>query len=371
MERMTNLDEKYMQLALELARKGKGWAAPNPLVGAIIVKDDRIIGQGFHEYYGGAHAEVNAVASARENVEGSTIYINLEPCAHVGKTPPCSKLLVEKKFKKAVISMLDPNPLVAGQGVKKLEEAGIEVVTGVLEKESRELNEIFLSYITSKRPFVVMKTAMSLDGKIATASGESQWISGEESRKQVHRLRHELSGIMVGVGTILADNPSLTARLPQSRQPLRIVADSRLRIPLDAKVLQDQDQAQTLIATTPCADAKKIAQLTARGIKVLITESLDGRVDLKDLMEKLGQKEIDSILLEGGAALNFSALQAGIVNKVQAYLAPIIIGGKEAKSPVEGPGIGHLSEAFQIQEMSVQSVGKDVFIEGYIHQEVG
>lgn len=371
MERMTNLDEKYMQLALNLAQKGKGWVAPNPLVGAVIVKDGHIIGQGYHEYYGEAHAEVNAIASAQENVEGSTIYINLEPCAHVGKTPPCSDLLIEKKFKKVVISMLDPNPLVAGQGIKKLEEAGIEVVAGVLEKESRALNEIFLSYITTKRPFLVMKTAMSLDGKIATASGESQWISGEESRKQVHRLRHELSGIMIGVGTVLADNPRLTARLPQSKQPLRIIADSRLRIPLDAKVLQNQDQAQTLIATTHAADSKKIDWLTEKGIEVLITESVDDRVGLKDLMEKLGQKEIDSILLEGGATLNFSALQAGIVNKVQAYLAPIIIGGKEAKSPVEGPGVEHLSEAFQIQEMSVQSIGEDILIEGYIHQEVG
>lgn len=370
MERMTDLDKKYMQRALDLAEKGRGWTAPNPLVGAVLVKDGRIIGQGYHEDYGGPHAEVHAVASASEEAEGSTLYVNLEPCSHTGKTSPCADLLIEKKIKKVVVGMLDPNPLVAGRGIAKLRKAGIEVVTGVLEKESQKLNEIFSAYILSRRPFVVMKTAMSLDGKIATATGQSQWISGEASRKQVHQLRHDLSGIMVGIGTVLADDPSLTARLPKSRQPVRIIVDSHLRIPLDAKVLEDQKEARTLIAATEAADQEKKDGLAERGIEVLTTQSLDDRVDLRDLMKILGQKGIDSILLEGGAELNFSALQAGIVSKVQAYLAPIIIGGKEAKSPVEGTGIEELSEAFQVKETAFQRVGEDLLIEGYIHQEV-
>ena len=370
MERMTDLDKKYMQKALDLAEKGRGWTAPNPLVGAVLVKEGRIIGEGFHEYYGGPHAEVNAVSSASEEVEGSTLYVNLEPCSHTGKTSPCADFLIEKKVKKVVVGMLDPNPLVAGRGIDKLRKAGIEVVTGVLEKESQKSNEIFSAYILSQRPFVVMKTAMSLDGKIATATGQSRWISGEASRKQVHRLRHELSGIMVGIGTVLADDPMLTARLSESRQPVRIIVDSRLRIPLDAKVLEDQEVARTLIAATEAADQEKKDELAEMGIEVLTTDSLDGHVDLRDLMKFLGQKGIDSILLEGGAELNFSALQAGIVSKVQAYLAPIIIGGKEAKSPVEGPGIEQLNEAFQVKEITFQRVREDLLIEGYIHQEV-
>ncbi len=370
MERMTNVDKEYMQKALDLADKGRGWTAPNPLVGAVLVKEGRIIGEGFHEHCGGPHAEVHAVSSASEEIEGSTLYVNLEPCSHTGKTSPCADLLIEKKVKKVVVGMPDPNPLVAGRGIEKLRRAGIEVVTGVLEKESQKLNEIFSAYILSQQPFVVLKTAMSLDGKIATATGQSQWISGEASRKQVHQLRHELSGIMVGIGTVLADDPKLTARLPKSRQPVRIIVDSHLRIPLAAQVLMDQEEARTLIATTEAADQAKKEQLVEMGIEVLTTQSRKGRVDLRDLMKILGQKDIDSILLEGGAELNFSALQAGIVDKVQSYLAPIIIGGKEAKGPVEGPGIEQLREAFQVKEITSRSVGEDLLIEGYIHQEV-
>lgn len=364
------MDEIYMQMALELAKKGKGYVAPNPLVGAVIVKNGKVIGQGYHEAFGGPHAEVNAISSATEDVAGATIYVTLEPCSHVGKTPPCSELLIEKQIKKVVVSMVDPNPLVAGKGLERLKKAGIEVVTGVLEKKSRTLNEVFLSYILSNRPFVVMKTAMSLDGKIATVTGESKWISGEKSREQVHKLRHELTGIMVGVETVIEDDPQLTSRLPGSKNPIRIVVDSRLKIPLSSKVLQHQDEAKTIVATTEEADVEKMEALKKADVEVLVTEDLSGRVHLGELMAVLGATGIDSILLEGGATINFSALEAGIVDKIQAYIAPIVIGGKMAKTPVEGNGIEKLSQAFHIEHLSVERVGEDMFIEGYVKKEV-
>lgn len=354
-----------MQLALELAKKGKGWVVPNPLVGAVIVKDGEIIGQGYHEKYGGPHAEVRAISSATENVEGATMYITLEPCAHFGKTPPCADLLIQHNISKVVIGMLDPNPLVSGKGVAKLKRAGIEVVTGVLEKESRNMNEVFLSYIVTKRPFVVMKTAMSLDGKIATAAGESQWISSAESRERVHALRHELTGIMVGVETVIQDDPRLTARLPNSNHPIRIIVDSRLRIPLTAKVLQ-QNEAKTIVATTETADVSQKEALQKMGVEIISTQSDSGRVHLQELMTVLGIRGIDSLLLEGGATLNFSALEAGIVNKVQVYIAPLLIGGKSAKTSIEGVGVSALEQAFQMKEWSVEKVGRDLLIEGYI-----
>jgi len=360
------LDDLYMRMALELARKGKGWTTPNPLVGAVIVKGGRVIGQGYHQKYGQPHAEVNAIASAKEDVTGATLYVTLEPCSHFGKTPPCSDLLIDKNIKRVVVGTLDPNPLVAGKGIERLRSNGIEVVTGVLEEESQKLNEIFIKYIVTKEPFVVMKNAMSLDGKIATVTGESQWISGESSRKQVHSLRHELAGIMVGIETIIKDDPQLTSRTLNSRNPIRIVVDSQLRIPIDSKVLTQQDKAKTIVATTKSANKEKVDTLKQMGIEVIVTKEKLGRVDLQELMKVLGAKGIDSILLEGGATLNFSALEEGIVDKIQSYIAPKIIGGKEAKTAVEGAGIQSLKSAFQIDRMTSVMVGEDLFVEGYI-----
>mgnify|MGYP006322782623 FL=1 len=360
------LDEVYMRMALDLARKGKGWTTPNPLVGAIIVKGGRVIGQGYHQKYGQPHAEVNAIASAKEDVTGATLYVTLEPCSHFGKTPPCSDLLIDKNIKRVVVGTLDPNPLVAGKGIERLRSNGIEVVTGVLEEESQKLNEIFIKYIVTKEPFVVMKNAMSLDGKIATVTGESQWISGESSRKQVHSLRHELAGIMVGIETIIKDDPQLTSRTLNSRNPIRIVVDSQLRIPIASKVLTQQDKAKTIVATTRRANKEKLDTLKQMDIEVLVTKEKGGRVDLKELMKLLGAKGIDSILLEGGANLNFSALEEGIVDKIQSYIAPKIIGGKEAKTAVEGAGVHSLKNAFQIDRMTPVMVGEDLFVEGYI-----
>ncbi|WP_424653652.1 bifunctional diaminohydroxyphosphoribosylaminopyrimidine deaminase/5-amino-6-(5-phosphoribosylamino)uracil reductase RibD [Carnobacterium jeotgali] len=355
-----------MRMALDLARKGKGWTTPNPLVGAIIVKGGRVIGQGYHQKYGQPHAEVNAIASAKEDVTGATLYVTLEPCSHFGKTPPCSDLLIDKNIKRVVVGTLDPNPLVAGKGIERLRSNGIEVVTGVLEEESQKLNEIFIKYIVTKEPFVVMKNAMSLDGKIATVTGESQWISGESSRKQVHSLRHELAGIMVGIETIIKDDPQLTSRTLNSRNPIRIVVDSQLRIPIASKVLTQQDKAKTIVATTRRANKEKLDTLKQMGIEVLVTKEKSGRVDLQELMKLLGAKGIDSILLEGGANLNFSALEEGIVDKIQSYIAPKIIGGKEAKTAVEGAGVHSLKNAFQIDRMTPVMVGEDLFVEGYI-----
>ncbi|WP_407370862.1 bifunctional diaminohydroxyphosphoribosylaminopyrimidine deaminase/5-amino-6-(5-phosphoribosylamino)uracil reductase RibD [Carnobacterium sp.] len=355
-----------MRMALDLARKGKGWTTPNPLVGAVIVKGGRIIGQGYHQKYGQPHAEVNAIASAKEDVTGATLYVTLEPCSHFGKTPPCSDLLIDKNIKRVVVGTLDPNPLVAGKGIERLRNNGIEVVTGVLEEESQKLNEIFIKYIVTKEPFVVMKNAMSLDGKIATVTGESQWISGESSRKQVHSLRHELAGIMVGIETIIKDDPQLTSRTLNSRNPIRIVVDSQLRIPIASKVLTQQDKAKTIVATTKRANNEKLDTLKQMGIEVIVTKEKCERVDLRELMKVIGAKGIDSILLEGGANLNFSALEEGIVDKIQSYIAPKIIGGKEAKTAVEGAGIQLLKNAFQIDRMTPVMVGEDLFVEGYI-----
>lgn len=355
-----------MRMALDLARKGKGWTTPNPLVGAVIVKDGRVIGQGYHQKYGQPHAEVNAIASAKEDVTGATVYVTLEPCSHFGKTPPCSDLLIDKNIKRVVVGMLDPNPLVAGKGIERLRNNEIEVVTGVLEEESQKLNEIFIKYIVTKRPFVIMKNAMSLDGKIATVTGESQWISGESSRKQVHTLRHELAGIMVGIETIIKDDPQLTSRTLNSRNPIRIVVDSQLRIPLTSKVLTQQDEAKTIVATTKRANKEKLETLKQMGIEVIMTKEKYERVDLQELMKVLGTKEIDSILLEGGATLNFSALEEGIVDKIQSYIAPKIIGGKEAKTAVEGAGVQSLKNAYRIDRMTAVMVGEDLFVEGYI-----
>lgn len=363
-----NWDEYYMRRALALAEKGRGSVAPNPMVGAVLVKDNRIIGEGYHERYGQAHAEVNAFAAATEDAEGATIYVSLEPCSHYGKTPPCADLIIMKQVKRVVVAALDPNPLVSGRGIKRIQAAGIEVEAGILAEESEQLNEVFMKFITEKRPFVVMKTAMSLDGKIATRTGESKWISGQASRQQVHQERGYLTGIMVGINTVLKDNPNLTARLPGSKNPIRIVVDSRLRIPLDANVLQHQEQAKTILLTTDQANTEKLALLEAKGITVLVVPDSHYRVDLQRAMLELGQRNIDSILLEGGATLNYSALEAGIVDKVQVYIAPKIIGGTESPTPVGGKGVDQLREAYPVERIKMKMIGEDVFLEGYIRK---
>lgn len=360
------MDIKYMERALELAGKGRGFTSPNPMVGAVIVKDGKVIGEGYHEKVGEAHAEVNAIRSATESVEGATMYVTLEPCSHYGKTPPCSNLIIEKKLKKVVVAATDPNPLVSGRGLERLRKAGIEVIEGVLEEKSNQLNEIFNQYITTRMPFVLMKYAMSLDGKIATATGESKWISSEQSREHAHQLRGYLSGIMVGIGTVLKDDPLLTCRIPGYTHPTRIVLDSELRIPLESNVLMNQDEAPTLVITTEHASMSMRNEIEKLGVDVLIVPEHNGKVDLKKALALLGEKGIDSILLEGGGTLNAAALEAGIVNKVNIYIAPKIIGGANAISPIMGRGVETMKDAFAITSMQVTQLNEDIFIEGYI-----
>lgn len=368
-----NSHEAYMNRALQLAKEGWGRTNPNPLVGAVIVKDNEIIGEGFHKLLGGPHAEVEAFNNCKQDANGSTIYVNLEPCSHYGRTPPCAKKIIESGIKKVVIAMEDPNPLVSGQGIKMLEDAGIEVITGVLEQEARVLNEIFIKYISKKTPFVIMKTAMTMDGKIASVSGDSKWISGEDSRQHVHMLRDRVSAIMVGINTVLVDNPALTTRLNsgKGKDPIRIIVDSKGVIPIDSKVINVQSSAGVILATTSLIKSDKEKQLKNCGVKVLKLDSSDceGYVDLTKLMQELYKLEIDSVLLEGGGNLNAAALKCGIVDKVMSFIAPKIIGGTNAKTPVEGEGINLMSDAVRLTNINIQRFDEDILIEGYVKGE--
>ena len=366
------MDSLYMARVLNLAKLGVGYTNPNPLVGAVIVKNGKIIGEGYHKKYGEPHAEINAFNNATEDVTGATMYINLEPCSHFGKTPPCAQTIVKKGIKKVVISMKDPNPLVAGNGIKILKENGIEVITGVLKNEAEKLNEVFIKFITTGLPFCVLKTAMTLDGKIAACSGDSRWITNWESRQYVHEMRHHYSAIMVGIGTVLADDPMLTTRLKDrdGRNPIRIIVDSKGSIPLNAKVLKCDESTKTIIATTEAIDKEKLKHIQETGVEVIITPFEKGKVDLLYLMKSLGEKRIDSVLLEGGSTLNYSALKAGVVDKVLSFIGPKIIGGSSSKTPVGGEGIPYMRDAIHLKDTNVQKIKDDVIIEAYLKKEV-
>lgn len=355
--------ENYMRQALNLAAKGYGTVNPNPMVGAVIVKNGQVISEGYHKKPGGPHAERAALmACSPEQADGATLYVTLEPCCHHGRTPPCTDAIIASGISRVVIGMLDPNPLVAGKGVKALQNHGISVEKGILQKECEKLNEVFCHYITSCTPYVVMKYAMTADGKIATATGESQWISGSKAREHTHLLRSQLSGIMVGIGTVLADDPLLNCRLPDGRQPVRIICDSSLRIPLTAKVIKTASKYSTIVATVT-EDITKKRQLEAAGVAVIQTAQRNGRVELTDLMRQLGQQQIDSILLEGGGQLNFAALQEGIVQKVLVYIGAKIFGGKDSISPVEGLGISDIAQAFPLTLERTLVLDGDVLLE--------
>ncbi|WP_234124749.1 bifunctional diaminohydroxyphosphoribosylaminopyrimidine deaminase/5-amino-6-(5-phosphoribosylamino)uracil reductase RibD [Clostridium hydrogenum] len=360
-----------MKRALELAEKGRGRVNPNPMVGAVIVKDNQIVGEGFHEFFGGNHAEVNALNMAGENAKGAEIYVTLEPCSHFGKTPPCALALIKAGIKRVIISMKDPNPIVSGRGIKILRDNGIEVLVGVLEAEAVKLNEIFVKYMETKTPYVLMKTAATLDGKISTISGESRWISSKASREYVHYLRNNMMAIMVGIGTIIADNPMLTTRLEGKccKSPTAIIIDSKLRISLNSKILETLKERKVIIAVTEEADKNKIKQLEDIGVLIIKTPLKEEKVDLKYLMTKLGELGIDSILLEGGSTLNFSFLKEKLVDKVICFIAPIMLGGEKAKTPVGGIGIEKLSEAVRLSNMKLRTIGQDILVEGYIERE--
>ena len=362
-------DQEYMLRAIQLAKKGEGWTNPNPMVGAVIVKDGKIIGEGYHKKYGELHAERNAIASLTESAEGAVIYVTLEPCCHHGKTPPCTEAIIEQKIRKVVIGSRDPNPKVAGKGVQMLREAGVTVVEDFMREECDQLNPVFFHYITTKTPYVVMKYAMTLDGKIATKTGASKWITGESARKEVQHMRHQYMGIMAGIGTVLADDPMLNVRIPGLKSPVRIICDSGLRIPMDSQIVKTAKEYRTIVAYAGensgegCKETeKKEEQLHAAGVETVSVPDADGRVDLRKLMEYLGKQGIDSVLLEGGGTLNDAALSAGIVNEICAFIAPKIFGGAGAKTPVSGIGVAHPAEAVMLTLRQVETIGDDLML---------
>ena len=359
-------DEDYMRRALELAEKGRGHVSPNPMVGAVIVRDGRIISSGYHHKIGDLHAERDALSRCTEPTQGATIYVTLEPCCHYGKQPPCTDALIAAGFSRVVVGSGDPNPLVAGKGLKILRDAGIEVTEHVLEDECRALNEVFFHYIQTRRPLVIMKYAMTLDGKIACYTGESRWVTGEQARRHVHELRHACSAIMVGIGTVLADDPLLTCRLEDGVDPIRVVCDTALKIPIGSQIVQTAHEVPTLIATCS-ADAEKRSALEARGCELVdVARASDEHLDLDALVNLLGAREIDSVILEGGATLNWAAVKAGIVDKVLAYLAPKFFGGAQAKTPVGGQGFASPADALELRIKSVGRLGDDLLVESEV-----
>lgn len=355
-------DQDFMRRAIMLARRGAGWTSPNPMVGAVIVKQGRIIGEGWHERCGELHAERNAIASLQESAEGATIYVTLEPCCHHGRTPPCTDAILEHRIRRVVIGSRDPNPLVAGKGADLLRQHGVIVEEDFLREECDELNPVFFHYITTNRPYVVMKYAMTLDGKIATRTGASKWITGEDARQHVHKLRGQYRVILAGIGTVLADDPMLNCRLPGGRQPVRVIADSRLRLPLDSQIAKTAGEYRTIVA---CANAEpeKEAALQACGVEVLRCPDAEGRVDLQRLIQQLGQEQLDSVFIEGGGQLHEAALRAGIVNHVCAYIAPKLFGGAEAKSPVEGQGVSLPDDCAKLDHLKITQLGADLLLE--------
>lgn len=376
------LEEKYMRRAIELAKKGSGHVNPNPLVGAVIVRDGEIIGEGYHECYGQLHAERNAIANAKKrgnSLEGSTIYVTLEPCCHYGKTPPCTEAIIEEEIARVVVGSDDPNPLVSGKGFQMLREKGIEVIPHFLKEECDAMNHVFFHYIRTGTPYVAMKYAMTMDGKIACYTGDSKWVTGEESRAHVQTLRNHYKGIMAGIGTVLADDPMLNCRIEGGRDPIRIIADSHLRIPMDSQLVRTAGQQPLIVACLPDADEEKAAQLQEKGVEVLripgvttadITEEQKEVISLPVLMKELGARKIDGILLEGGGQLNESALQAGIVDRIYCYIAPKIFGGAQAKTPVEGQGLTRAADAWKFNRIGMQEFGQDILLEYEKAQEL-
>lgn len=355
-----------MQKTLALAARGKGKTSPNPMVGAIIVKKGKIVAQGYHKKAGTPHAEIVALKKAGPLSKGATLFVNLEPCCHTDKrTPPCTKSIIESGIRKVVVAMIDPNPKVAGMGMRELRRAGIKTEVGIMRAEAKKLNEAFIKFITKKEPFVFLKIAQTIDGKIATAAGNSQWITGTKSREYVHRLRNDVDALLVGIGTVKKDNPSLDCRLKGGMNPFRIIVDSSLRIPLDAKLLNHKD-GRTIIATTEKAHPTKISRLTARGARVLVIDSKHNRVDLRKLIKELGRLDITSVMIEGGSTVNASALSSGIVDKVLFFIAPKIIGGTDSLPSIGGKSPALLKSAYGLKHLISTAVGDDLLIEGYL-----
>jgi diaminohydroxyphosphoribosylaminopyrimidine deaminase/5-amino-6-(5-phosphoribosylamino)uracil reductase len=356
-----------MSMALKLARRALGRTSPNPAVGAVLVKDGNVVGEGYHHAAGEPHAEVEAIKAAGSDARGAELFVTLEPCNHHGRTPPCTEAILEAGIKSVYYGMDDPNPAVTGGGAKTLEAAGVQIWGHVAENRCRRINEIYVTNVTMKRPFVFLKLAMSLDGRIATRTGHSQWITSEQSRRKVHRLRDKVSAIMVGIGTVLADDPALNTRLKggRGRDPVRIVADSQLRTPLDARVFDSSTSAGVIVATKHNPPKDRLADLEKRGARILRTRGTDS-VDLNDLLYRLYSIGVTSLLIEGGANLAWAALKAQVVDRCQFFYAPIIIGGASAPSGVEGLGISRLEEAPRLEDVRSFRIGPDILLEGRV-----
>ncbi len=367
----TQADTHFMKLALRLAPRGAGWVSPNPMVGAVVVREGEMVGQGWHRRYGGPHAEVEALRAAGEQARGATLYVTLEPCNHHGRTPPCTEAILAAGVTRVVAATPDPNRKVSGGGAAFLKAKGIQVEVGLLAAEVRRLNEAWFTWVETGRPFVIVKAACSLDGKIATRTGDSQWLTGERARAFGHRLRHECDAILVGLETVLADDPQLTTRLPRkrSKDPIRVVLDSRLRTPPTARLLHLDSSAPTWVATTPAAPRDKIQALESLGATVLVLPAEGGRVALPPLLEELGRQRVQSLLVEGGAEVLGAFFTAGLVDKFYFFYAPKFLGSQEALSVIGGPGVTRLAEAHQARDLSLRQLGQDLLVSGYLEKE--
>jgi diaminohydroxyphosphoribosylaminopyrimidine deaminase/5-amino-6-(5-phosphoribosylamino)uracil reductase len=364
-------ETEYMRKAIALAKRGLGTTSPNPMVGAVVVKGGKIVGEGYHRRTGEAHAEIIALEKAGQQARGAMLVLNLEPCCHTGKTPPCVNAIIKAGLRKVVVAMQDPNPLVNGKGVELLRKADIDVKLGLLEKEARVLNEAFVTFVEKKRPFFVIKGAASLDGKIATRIGESKWISNEESREYANQLRAVMDGIMVGINTVILDNPLLLPRVNKpKRYPVRIVLDSKLRIPPSCEILKTGGNFRTLVFTLPDSRLDKESRLKSMGVEVVrVAPGENGRVALSAVCKELFQREITSVLVEGGGELNSSFLNEGLADKIVIFYAPKLIGGRNAPSLVGGKGIDFMKDACRIDISSVRKFKEDICVEGYVHRD--
>ena len=365
-----------MQMALDLAKKGEGFTSPNPMVGAVIVKDGKVIGKGYHKAAGEAHAEVNAIDDAGALAKNATLYVTLEPCNHTGRTPPCTEKVITSGIRRVVAAMNDPNPGVKGGGLDYLKSRGISITVGVCEKQAKRLNEIFIKHVGTKRPFTIVKCAATLDGRIATKTGDSRWVTGEESRQFVHQLRHAVDAVMVGINTVEKDNPSLTTRLTtrlknlKQLDPTRIILDTHLRISEKAKLLRLHSDSDTILITGPLVSSDKKTRLEKKGVRIIESPVSDGLIDLDRLMDLLGSLGITSLLIEGGGRVFASALSAGIVDKVLFFYAPKILGGDDGIPICKGPGVDLMDDCILVKDIRVRRFGDDVMIEGYIQDEL-
>ncbi|MCD6575400.1 bifunctional diaminohydroxyphosphoribosylaminopyrimidine deaminase/5-amino-6-(5-phosphoribosylamino)uracil reductase RibD [Candidatus Aerophobetes bacterium] len=360
-------EEKWMKLAISLARRGEGKVSPNPVVGAVLIKNGNLIGKGYHRYFGGPHAEIEAIKDAGEKVRGSTLFVTLEPCCHFGKTPPCTKAIIKAGIKKVVVATLDPNPLNNGRGVEILRKAGIDVKVGVCEKEARKINEFFFKFIREKIPYVILKAAASLDGKIATYKGESKWITGERSRKLGKKLRSKVDAILVGINTVIKDNPQLLP-LKSRKRFFRVILDTKLRIPPGAKVLEEQLHYPTFIFTSSKANREKIRSLKEKNVKVRVLEDCEDRVNLKKVLRELGKEGIASLLVEGGGEVIASFIEENLADRIFLFLSPLLIGGRKAPTWIEGKGFESLKYVPRIKIEKIQKVDEDILIQGYFQK---